>query len=58
MIKSITLTRSQLEEWADRPLRGDDLDRLASAIVHSSIPDATNEIVAGFDDREGSGERG
>lgn len=58
MMKSITLTRSQLEEWADRPLSGGDLDRLASAIVHSSIPDAINEIVAGFDDREGSGERG
>lgn len=50
MIKSITLTRSQLEEWAGRPLSGADLDRLASAIMHSSIPDAINEIVAGFDD--------
>jgi hypothetical protein len=58
MIKSITLTRSQLEEWAGRPLSGDDLDRLASAIVNSSIPDAINEIVAGFDDGEDSDERG
>lgn len=58
MMKSITLTRSQLEEWAGRPLSGGDLDRLASAIVNSSIPDAINEIVAGFDDGEGSDERG
>lgn len=49
-MKTITLTRSQLETWAGRPLSDDDLDRLALAIVHSSIPDAINEIVAGFDD--------
>ncbi|GAA1114047.1 hypothetical protein [Nocardiopsis metallicus] len=58
MIKRIILTRSQLEEWAGRPLSGGDLDRLASAIVHSSISEVINEIVAGFDDDEGSDERG
>jgi len=42
--KGITLTRGQLEEWAGRPLTDDQLDRLASSIPKSSIPDAINEI--------------
>ena len=42
--RGIMLTRFQLEEWAGYPLTDDQVDRLASAIPKSSIPEAINEI--------------
>lgn len=47
----VWLGRRQLEEWAGRPLTGDDLARLATAISNSSVPDAISSIVDGFDQR-------
>lgn len=40
----------QLNRWAGRQLSDDDLVRLRRAIPGSSVPDAINEILAGFDD--------
>ena len=41
---------NQASEWAGRPLDADDLDRLTTAIPHSSIPDAIATIVDSWDD--------
>ncbi|WP_194838622.1 hypothetical protein [Nocardia sp. XZ_19_369] len=43
------ITRAQAESWARRPLTNEDMDRLDTAIPHSSIPEAIATIVDGFD---------
>lgn len=40
----ITLTRSQLEAWAARPLTDEHIDRLSEAIPNSSIPESISLI--------------
>lgn len=49
----ITITDTQLEQWAGRVLTPEEIDRLAAAIPYSSIPDAIGTIVAEFDDETG-----
>lgn len=43
------ITRAQLDEWAGRHLADYEIERLAKAIPHSSIPDAIGTIVDGWD---------
>ena len=45
----LTITREQLDAWAEHRLSDADLKRLAECIPNSSIPDAIAEIVAGWD---------
>jgi len=40
------ISRTQLEEWAGRPLSNADVDRLAAAVSFSSIPEAIETIAA------------
>ena len=43
------ITAEQATSWAGRDLTAEDLDRLAEAIPHSSIPDAIDTIIASWD---------
>lgn len=43
------ITAEQATSWAGRDLTAEDLDRLAEAIPHSSIPDAIDTITASWD---------
>lgn len=40
----VTITREQLEAWADRALTDDEVDQLDDALPHSSIPEAIGVI--------------
>lgn len=42
--RSVTLTCEQLSAWAGRELSVDEIDQIAMAIPHSSIPDAISTI--------------
>lgn len=42
--RSITLTHEHLCAWAGRDLSYDEIDQIAAAIPHSSIPEAISTI--------------
>jgi hypothetical protein len=46
----ITLSRTQLETWAERTLTDNEVDRLAAALSFSSVPEAVATIAASFVD--------
>jgi len=44
------ITRDQAEAWAGRRLSREELDRLAEALQHSSVPEAIGTIVSSWED--------
>ena len=44
------ITDDQAAQWAGRPLTAEDIERLADAVQHSSIPEAIDTIVSSWDD--------
>lgn len=44
------ITAEQASSWAGRALTADEIDRLAEAIPHSSIPDAIDTITRSWQD--------
>lgn len=54
----VTLTREQLEAWADRELTDDEVYEIDEAVPHSSIPEAIGVIADQFNDDEEDSEEG
>jgi hypothetical protein len=46
--EGVLITRQQLDEWAGRLLRYDELDRLRKALPHSTLSDTVATIVGEF----------
>jgi len=46
--EGVLITRQQLDKWAGRHLRDDELDRLRKALPHSSLRDTVATIVGEF----------
>lgn len=47
---AIVLSHHQLSNWAGQTLSPEEIDRLAAALEHSSVPEAIATIVASFED--------